>query len=151
MKTKQFHILKIINVIILIILITGCSSEFQTLKLGEYASSIPSYTTKMYYRYILGYKVYTKGDTLAIYENNSFKYSTCGGEKFGKYIIKKDTLFLNVDSTFQFYKEKIYNTKYTDTLYIVNEDYIEYKFRAKLTKESKNSVKAISRFFYINK
>lgn len=149
MKTKQYHILKVIN-LLLLFSIVSCSNSNERIKVGKYASEYPSSLTKMYYRYILNYKGYTIGDTLTIYENKDFRYHTCGGNTFGKYRVSNDMLFLNIDSSITHRDKKVYNENFTDTFYIKNENYIEYKFRAKNTRESKETFKSITRFFYIN-
>lgn len=150
MKTKQYHILKIIN-LLLIFSIVSCSNSIEKIKVGNYIASNKLNTLALYYnKYILGISMYSIGDTLTIYENHDFRYHTCGGNMYGKYRVSNDKLFLEVDSAITHYDKKVYSENFTDTFYIKNENHFEQLNIVKDSRESKETFKSMTRLFYIN-
>ena len=151
MRTKQFHILKVINLFLLIVIISSCSSSNPSVRIGKYASNVkpPNTLTYYYNKYILNIKSYTMGDTLTIYDTQYFTYHSCGGNKYGKYRVNEDTLFLDVDSAIAHRDKKVYRESFTDMLLIKSDKLIEERFKSKLTSESKESFNSLTLLLYI--
>lgn len=149
MITKLLHISKIINLIlILIILIISCSNSSNKIKEGIYAFKHQSRMKLIYYNYIhnAGFNL---GDTLKILDDKSFTYQTCGGLRFGTYSVKNDSLHLNYDSTLIFRDGSMNYIKFSESMSIENENKLRMTFKAKSSKESKETFNAITELHYI--
>jgi hypothetical protein len=149
MKTKLFLILKTISIIFVSIIIISCSGlGSNELKQGTYAFKKQSRLKLIYYNYIHN-AGFTLGDTLRIFEDKSFTYRTCGGLRFGTFKIKNDSLYLNYDSTLVFRDNSMNYFKYSDTMTIEDENTLRMTFKAKTSKDSKETFNAITEFYYI--
>ena len=148
MRTKQFHILKVINLFLLIVIISSCSSSNPSVRIGKYANVIPNKLTLYYYEFFhnSGFNV---GDTLTIIDSINYTFRTCGGINYGKYYITNDSLHLKNDSSYIHYGSIMKINKYENVYYIKSNKLLIGKFRAKVSKKSDKYFTAIDELHYI--
>lgn len=149
MKTKYLNTLIISSFVILVLSSFSCSkTKFENVKIGTYATVYPSKFSIMYDKYInnTGSSI---GDTIVIIDNINFTYRICGDFKYGKYIIKNDSLILNIDSTYVFGKKLMNYSKYSHSLSIEDSKTLKMTFKVKYSKDSKKLYNSKSVFHYI--
>ena len=100
MKTKLYHILKVINFLLVLFLLNSCTNTKNTnIKTGLYVTHKPSFF-KVNYEYYINNNYMSYNDTLKIYKNNKYELNLRFVIAYGTYKIKSDSLILYSDSTF---------------------------------------------------
>lgn len=135
MKTKQSHILRITNFLILILVVSSCSNkelDSTDLNLGTYAWKDLGIFESAYNNYVLGVNLVV-GDSLNLIRNNEFYYVTCGNSYTGKYSIAKDSLYLKIESTLVLKDSSKYDEKYTFVFYIKDQQTLIRYFKVKFS------------------
>jgi len=131
MMGKHLVILKIISIIMISFVMLGCStSEHYSLRLGSYISH-QSYLKNVYYNYFHNTLLST-GDTLTLLDSNFFRYYHRSIDGYGKYTLKKDSLYLSYDSTFYQRTKKMDYVNYSGVYHIKDNNTLmqEYIVRA---------------------
>lgn len=152
MKIKQLHISKTIKLLFFSLFLISCTNQelaTNDLKEGKYAWKEQSQLEAFYYSFLLN-KGQVIGDSLSLFNNNNFTYTTCGDYFYGKYDVVGDSLYLNIDSSTTKSDDTMYYDKYTYTFFIKDETTLTRETEVKLTKNSKETHKVISILYYIS-
>lgn len=128
MITKQFHLLKVIRLIVLLFLFSSCiNTKDVDIKTGLYVTHKPGFF-KVNYEYYINNNYMSSNDTLKIFKDNKYEINLRFVIDYGTYKIKSDSLILYSDSTFwvgsneMTYKKDRYSSY--ETLIIKNDETI---------------------------